>query len=1021
MTLLRNQTSAEPTGSRAPVNSRSDSGPNRPLPRLGDYLCEFPGCERSFNTARGRGVHHRCAHKDWYDSRQNLDYSKRRWNDEEESLMALKEAQLILEGVNFMNIALLEAFPGRTLEAIKKKRQNDKYKRLVQQHIERLEADPGAASAVNEDSRAYLETLKTWILDQPLLDKGSFKEDILNRICRSVGYSDKDSVREEITLYLQEILNEEEKDRPPRRPVRPRRNNNNSKRAKRRQDFAKTQDLWRKNPGKCLRFLLTDVKNAVTPDEEVMVPFWENVMTQDIHGSPGIETRKPIITRLWEPVTLIELKRARPTLSSAPGPDGVTARKLRTIPLRILLRIYNIILWCGKAPRYLLKSRTTMIPKKEQAYESGDFRPISVYSVVIRTLHKVLATRMMDLVELDERQKAFQPVDGCSENVFLMDIILRHHREKQKQLFMASMDMAKAFDSVTHETIKDVMIGAGLPQTMVEYIVDIYENSTTQLSCGDWTSHEIRPTCGLKQGDPLSPMILNLVIDGLLKKLTDEIGVSVDNIKANSFAFADDLALVASTRNGLQELINRSVEYLLKCGLKVNAGKCLTVAIRTVPPEKKTVVDPNTTFKCLGRILPAVKRTSEWKYLGIPFTPEGKFIGDPLGKLKSTIEILSKAPLRPQQKLFGLRVVGLPSLYHLLTLGSANISLLKKIDRKVRNAVKSWLRLPMDTPSAYIHASVLHGGLGIPSMRWTIPLMRFNRLKNLPFYREDLPTYYHISREVKSTLNRLKDGDNILTTKNDIDNRMAEMLHKAVDGIALKDSAKVPQQHRWIMEGNNFMNGRDFIELCRIRINALPLKSRTTRGRAADRRCRAGCNNVETLNHILQQCPRTHEKRIKRHDALVKYIGRSLVNSKFEVEEEPHFQTPEGLRKPDLIAKRGNMAVLIDGQVVSEQADLARAQRMKAEKYQGLKRQIEERFGVKEVHFTAATLSARGIWSKTSAADLVRLGALKVRDFKVISTRVLIGGVAIFKDFNRRTSRAAARQLAGVHPRQGVG
>lgn len=218
---------------------------------------------------------------------------------------------------------------------------------------------------------------------------------------------------------------------------------------------------------------------------------------------------------------------------------------------------------------------------------------------------------MLNSVELDDRQKAFCEADGCAENSFLMDMLLRHSREQHKPLYMASMDMEKAFDSVTHNTIKDVLEGAGIPQPMVEYIMHSYENSSTKLSCGDWTSREIHPTCGVKQGDPLSPMIFNLVIDGLFKGIPDEIGVEVDGVRTNAFAFADDFVLVASSSAGLQESINKTAEYLLKCGLRVNAGKCITVSIRTVPKEKKTMIDPKVKFRCMGRILPAVSRSSE--------------------------------------------------------------------------------------------------------------------------------------------------------------------------------------------------------------------------------------------------------------------------------------------------------------------------------------------------------------------------------------------------------------------------
>ena len=51
-----------------------------------------------------------------------------------------------------------------------------------------------------------------------------------------------------------------------------------------------------------------------------------------------------------------------------------------------------------------------------------------------------------------------------------------------------------------------------------------------------------------------------------------------------------------------------------------------------------------------------------------------------------------------------------------------------------------------------------------------------------------------------------------------------------------------------------------------VRIDALPTKSRTSRGRRAegpDRLCRAGCNAIDTATHVVQVCFRTQGGRVK--------------------------------------------------------------------------------------------------------------------------------------------------------------
>ena len=134
--------------------------------------------------------------------------------------------------------------------------------------------------------------------------------------------------------------------------------------------------------------------------------------------------------------------------------------------------------------------------------------------------------------------------------------------------------------------------------------------------------------------------------------------------------------------------------------------------------------------------------------------------------------------------------------------------------------------------------------------------------------------------------------------------RFAAALHNSVDGGALKESRNIPQQKRWIAEGTRFLSGRDFVLTCELRINAMPTKSRTSRGRIHDRSCRSGCNAPETNNHVLKTCHRTHDARIRRHDVVVTCLARGFEQRKYRVTREAEFCSEEGVRKPDFIATK---------------------------------------------------------------------------------------------------------------------
>ena len=172
-------------------------------------------------------------------------------------------------------------------------------------------------------------------------------------------------------------------------------------------------------------------------------------MTQNKTTAPGKRAARQIMGELWTPMSLDDI-RTFPANTTASDPDGMTAR-MRKIPLDLLVRVYNLIMWCGSAPSFLLESVTTLISIKSKAREPTYFWPITISSVWIRTLHKILAGRLVRKIELDQRQRAFRQTDRCSDNIFLLDLMLRMHHSRKKPLYIALLDIAKAFDSLTHK------------------------------------------------------------------------------------------------------------------------------------------------------------------------------------------------------------------------------------------------------------------------------------------------------------------------------------------------------------------------------------------------------------------------------------------------------------------------------------------------------------------------------------------------------------------------------------------
>lgn len=680
------------------------------------------------------------------------------------------------------------------------------------------------------------------------------------------------------------------------------------------------------------------------------------------------------------------------------------AKALRAVGAPLLSIILNCALICGGLPERFQLSKTIFIPKASGSSAPGDFRPISISSTLSRCFHKVLANRLNKSLCLEPEQRGFIKEDGINENIFLLDLILNRARAKVKETHLATLDLVKAFDSVNHEAIVRALGAWGADKFFVDYISDIYSKSKTVFILPESTSQPFHPTCGVRQGDPLSPLLFNLVIDGLIRKIKDSpVGIRVDGLNIGISAYADDIILFAETRQGLQHSLDQASLLLKSCNLVISAPKSFSISIAADGKNQRTkIVDGN--FMVDRNPLRSIKINDKFKYLGVEFSSEGILAANPAKEVEGLVSKIKNSRLKPNQKLYALRVHVLPKLYHAGILARSTIGMLKRADVAIRHFVRKILYLPKDSPNAFIHTSTSEGGLGIPSLRTLFPEMRAKRLEKL---KKNMPTSVLDGDGGDFLMANIRRAtDNAVGTKSSI--FWSNQLDASVDGAALKSSYKVATQNRWVEQPLGPLVGRDFVNAVKLKINALPTLSRLKRGRPGDRLCRAGCHRKETLNHVLQNCHRTHGKRIHRHDHMVKFLRAHLEGRRFTVHTEPIFDTPCGKRKPDVVAIKEKLAYVIDAQVVGDSVCLKGADRRKIKYYaenETLVQKIKDLYKVDSVEVLSLTLNWRGVWSPQSAKSLLERKLIPGSMLSSISARVLIGGISCFNYFNRSTSR----------------
>ncbi|CAN8017657.1 unnamed protein product, partial [Ixodes persulcatus] len=154
--------------------------------------------------------------------------------------------------------------------------------------------------------------------------------------------------------------------------------------------------------------------------------------------------------------------------------------------------------------------------------------------------------------------------------------------------------------------------------------------------------------------------------------------------------------------------------------------------------------------------------------------------------------------------------------------------------------------------------------------------------------------------------------------------------------------------------------------------------------------------------------PGGHRGRAKRHDNIARYVAMRINQLTWNVLWETHYNVQLKVMKPDLVATKGAMAVIIDVQVVGTGMELAFLHEQKAAKYT-VPDLLQAQGNRQEPPLvTTVTMNFRDIWSKDSARDLLSLGLTK-SELKLMTVKCLQGGLRCFWGHCRMTTAINTR------------
>ena len=291
-------------------------------------------------------------------------------------------------------------------------------------------------------------------------------------------------------------------------------------------------------------------------------------------------------------------------VSKSPGPDEIHPRILKELASELsipLTMLFNKSIKDGKIPDKWKLQEVRPIFKKGSKQQAGNYRPVSLTSVVCKVfegfIRDAMYSHFISNNLLSTKQFGFCQGRSCITQLLatLHDwmIFLDDHIPVDCMY----LDFRKAFDAVPHRRLLHKIKGYGVGGDILNWVTDFLSNRTQYVSLDGINSNLTNVTSGVPQGSVLGPTLFIYYINDLPDVVNTLLYIFADDTKSYDKSENEDDQL--KLQKSVDNLVTWSNDWLL--GFNCDKCKCLHLGKNnmkcnyTIQQNGKTTVMSETT------------------------------------------------------------------------------------------------------------------------------------------------------------------------------------------------------------------------------------------------------------------------------------------------------------------------------------------------------------------------------------------------------------------------------------------